>query len=547
MDQNLGTEQDTFDRWYAPFASTLNRSEFLEQLDSMGSRLVTVPPAHLPRLDGYIRGRWLTEPRELRGLFSVRPDDVAGIVAEAGDPTAAAGLLSMHPSGHVRQAAVELLGREPSPTALRFLLIRASDWVPQVRLAASGAVKTFLTNHSGADLISALGLVDRLASTSRGSELAGDILNSIARDVPIEALINRLGDPDPIGRRVVAQLLVTSGHALDALEPAIRRADPAALQIIGEAAILEASDEQRDAVLSRLLSARSPALAEKSLWTLLQESPDHEVFAQHALLDRRRRVRAVAIRHLQRAGTDVAAFYRDLLVADPVAGLRGLADCGNAADATVAAERLTDADPRVRRAAVETVSRLDGARYVGQLIELLRDDSVGVAMAAGRRLAELSVPRQDTVRLWKAMNSDGGPHLLRACSRAARGLPRWSRLTLGLRAASSRDVELHAAGIELTDQVATAWNRSFTAPTADESADLIPLIESARSNIGEQRYDALAFAVRPYGLVADVAEAVAAETPTPIADDHAGGTPTGAFQRIRNRIRSLGGQGRRRE
>ncbi|GAB3850938.1 HEAT repeat domain-containing protein [Dactylosporangium cerinum] len=59
-------------------------------------------------------------------------------------------LASLHPDGHVRQAAVTAMGRRPlRPAHLPFLLERANDWVPEVRAAAHEVLRSQLGQHPG--------------------------------------------------------------------------------------------------------------------------------------------------------------------------------------------------------------------------------------------------------------------------------------------------------------------------------------------------------------------------------------------------------------
>ncbi len=406
----------------------------------------------------------------------------------------------MHPSGYVREASVVLLDRDASPRALRFLLVRCGDWVPEVCRAAENAVERRLNKPNADELLKCLGLLDRLSSTSRGSVIARRALDSVVQFVTIEALIQALRGREVASRRLAAQLLVENGHTLDALEAALRQADPRTLHVIGEAALSQVTNGERAELLGRLMSARSPYLAELAFWTLLKEEPDSDVLAMDGLRDRRRGMRLLARHHLQRTGFDAPAFYRELLHRDPVPALRGLGDCGAAADAARAAAYLVEADPIVRRTAVEAVARLDAAGYAERLVERLADDDVGVAATAARYLSRVGLPAATTDQLWSMMTSDRRPHVVHACSRAARGLPRWSRSRIALRSIAATDSSLREIGLELVDHVLFTWNRSYVAPAPDEVEELSALLTSTRDSLGESRYEALAFATASYGI-----------------------------------------------
>jgi hypothetical protein len=211
-------------------------------------------------------------------------------------------------------------------------------------------------------------------------------------------------------------------------------------------------------------------------------------------------MRLLSREHLGRTGFDAAAFYRDLLQRDPVAALRGLGDCGAATDAASAIVLLTDPDPAVRKAAVEAVARLDAAKFRGRLVDCLADDDASVAATAARSLSRVGVPAGVTDQLWTMMSSDKRAHVARSCSRAARGLPRWSRSLIALRAVAAGEEPLYEIGQDLVDHVLLTWNRSFITPTPDEAAELTALLDSTSDILDDDRYEALVFAMSAYGI-----------------------------------------------
>jgi hypothetical protein len=57
MDVEDPDREQTFDRWYAPYAPPLNRTEFLSNLDNVGRRLLEVAPTRLRAHDERMRRR----------------------------------------------------------------------------------------------------------------------------------------------------------------------------------------------------------------------------------------------------------------------------------------------------------------------------------------------------------------------------------------------------------------------------------------------------------------------------------------------------------
>ena len=70
-------------------------------------------------------GQWTT----------LRPDDVSAI-ARLSHAWAPLGIMSYHPSGFVREAAVRALARRTDGREVPFLVLRVNDWVAEVRAVA---------------------------------------------------------------------------------------------------------------------------------------------------------------------------------------------------------------------------------------------------------------------------------------------------------------------------------------------------------------------------------------------------------------------------
>ena len=103
------------------------------EMNVMLPELAAVRPSAVRRFDDRLRGRQWTEPSGLTGWFRVQPSDVQLLVQRCDDSRMAAALLSMHPNGFVREEAIKALASIDTGRALPYLVVRAADWVPQVR------------------------------------------------------------------------------------------------------------------------------------------------------------------------------------------------------------------------------------------------------------------------------------------------------------------------------------------------------------------------------------------------------------------------------
>jgi len=91
----------------------------MRELEDLAAELPAVDTEDLPRFEVLVRSRWRYAHREpLVG-------HIAGVHA--------LGFLSFHSNGYRREEAVERLAYLYDDAALRYLILRMSDWVPEVR------------------------------------------------------------------------------------------------------------------------------------------------------------------------------------------------------------------------------------------------------------------------------------------------------------------------------------------------------------------------------------------------------------------------------
>ncbi len=89
---------------------------------------------------------------KLAAWYQLQPGELARISRRAHAPMLVQ-LLMCHPDGRVREAAIRMANLRPDRgRELRFLLVRLNDWVPEVRRAASEALRARLTASSADQL-----------------------------------------------------------------------------------------------------------------------------------------------------------------------------------------------------------------------------------------------------------------------------------------------------------------------------------------------------------------------------------------------------------
>ncbi len=322
-----------------------------------------VMPSGLAPLERLVRG-------SLAWRVSASQAAIEATLAEI-DPALAVGFLgiaSWHPDGHVREWAVRGLARCTDERAIRFLLLRLDDWVPQVRSPAVAAAQARLTADSAAAFVAALPLLRALGTRVRSTPLVDWIERWLLQPQFRTELLRGLSHPDRFVRRATLACYAKADQVdlREPLEIALRDSDVATrLQAFALGRERLGAEERR--WFAEALCDDDMGLLRAEGLALLDEIDPAAALPrlEAALLDRAAVVRGTARFLLRRRGLvrDWAAFYR---------------------------EASSSSEPRVRRAALASLGDLGSAAEDGdRIVTLLHDDTVGVVAAALRALGQL--------------------------------------------------------------------------------------------------------------------------------------------------------------
>lgn len=402
------------------------------------------------------------DPRTLRPWLAREAEMVAGNL----------GLLltlACHPDGRVREAAVHLLARRRGPLSTALLLVRAVDWVPQVRAPARQALRERLTTTELTDWVRGAALLSWQAGLERGDPELAAAAQSLLRTAEGQQVIREeVAQVESATRLALLQVVAGLPDAERRSLLTAFQADPAATIRRRVAQLM--NPEQ----LEPFLRDRDAGVREVALTRQLHLVPPDEVpdFLLVALLDHQSSVRALAQFEARRRGVDVAAWYvgqeegklRPLALRGWVAGVRE-------AHAAVSEERVRSwhghPNARVRLEVMYTLGVLTPERHVDLLAQGLLASSREAQVAA--RLLEasgqLSVPLLQV--LWPQALLRQRMRLVRLAAR----LPRFEAATLLLGWRSEAEPEITAQiDLTVTALLEGAGRTYYIRPTAAQQA-----------------------------------------------------------------------------
>lgn len=395
------------------------------------------------------------------------------------------------PNGFIRERALDAFTRYPGPLAFATGLIRSTDWVAEVRTAATALVRSIAPQLTSSDIVRFLELAVRLKDRVRVDEQlwqtciehritaseSREALWTAARNWSNSSLLRRcafeylmLGEPDMV---------------FDVVRGALVDPDPrVGLWALAQIEGLR-SAEKRARLLKFALAAKHAAVRRTALRRYVSLKTDDCVQSlRTALFDSARGVREVAafelkgmtgesalpiwraaILHPQRRASDVA------IIALCESGERG--DVENLASAGVARNAV------LRASILRGLWRVSSADLEPRLISALKDRSTRVI----RQAAEIfrhGTSALDALTLDEALGSvddDRAPYLIAL----SESLGKWAGLEFLLHQALSSDHERAECAADHLDRWILTANRKFVAPSGYQVQQLTNLLRLAQS------------------------------------------------------------------
>ena len=458
-----------------------DRKSILASAKAIHHLLQMLKPPDFVRFDEFVRQGYADWRVRREPWYVVKPKDV-GHLASMGDMSVSLlGIASCHTNGHVREAAVRELGKTETGTELPFLLIRANDWVPEIRSSA----RDFLLNRIRSDyihrLMDWLPLALRLSNVGRDdhSAILEAVRGLLATSEAREALCEGFGSQDQFVRRFCFQLALNSNEAdlLMVLQRALAHGNP---QVRKEAvhklhAILPTGGSKE--LLVRARKDGCMAIRREALQIFAEKYADEaDQEFQSALLDGNIGVREEAQYYFQKKGTvDLRAYYSRRLETSNsrqvCAAIAGVGETGVAKDSQLVERFLHNQSSKVRVAALHAIAKLNPDAHFDKFVLALDDASSKVA-----REAVLALRKKPNLvggqRLWEIYDSCRYSHGKRWALFLLARISKWDSITFLIQSLTDQNDSC----VELSQRYIVRWfsryNRSFATPTAEQLSRL---------------------------------------------------------------------------
>jgi HEAT repeat protein len=462
-------------------------------------------PGRLAWLDEHIRHGYY---RWGDAWGTLTPDAVMGLAQTADFDPLVIGLVASHPNGYVRAAALEQLARSTSGQDIRFLALRANDWVEPVAARATELLASRLRSENRLAVLDALPFIVRLLEGRRRDhrEIQRALRAVLISDGGEDALTRAAGFKTAV-RRKMYELLTheVSPFQRRLIEAAARDPDVVIRARAIRWAGSDADFDDRAGILERALSHDPVPLIRSLALTMLSEHMPERIAGlfPNILLDRAASVRAharfvIGAHQLPLVPRDVYVQRLDGTVTTQIGvAIEGVGETGARADAERILGFLRSDAPRLRRSALHALARLDAERANALAIEALGDHASTVRSVA----IDILTANARSVN-FELVNDRArslpDPSARRQVLRLLKNAPKWDAPAFLLEALRDPDDSVRSLASRLLDLWIERFNRNQTQPTAAQLHRIDTLLDSAAPYVSEERVRSLRGNIRPW-------------------------------------------------
>ncbi len=457
-------------------------------------------PLDLATLDQRVRESWVAyRYYDLNNWQALRPSDISRL-AQSKFAASLLGLASLHSNGYVREAATCALAAQRSGKELSFLLIRLNDWVTQVRSVAELAVTERISTDYAVHFLANIGLVLHLRACGRvDRKFVDDICGLLRLPECKEALRAGMNSEDRAIRRISYQLAAEADPStrLEIVRALMTDPDAVARSWAVRHLIPNVLPDELPDVALPLLNDKFMPIRRDALWAVATKRPDLAAEPlRRALLDSHVSMREVARQFVAIANVaDTRSFYIEALErgtdSNRYAAICGLGETGESSDASRIAPFLDSQVPKIRRAAVYAVAKLDTEGHLSRLVGFLSDEKASIAREAMKALLSRvrQIPIEDLERL---VETGSNFHTRRNALALMLVVGKWQRLPLLLLTCVDNDGKLASLATRAVRDWFFGFNRSFVPPTQMD----IEKIQSVLSRVELKLPDGMAKELR---------------------------------------------------
>lgn len=410
--------------------------------------------------------------------------------------------------GYRRENAVRRLGVLGNPIAIPKLILRANDWVPQVRLAAVQAIHRLAIPANASAFVSCLPEIYHLGRCGRDNhdKLIASIEGFLVSDENASHVIEGLSSDEPLVARASVSLILENGLLGKTQVVEMLMDHPDVLVRVKVCNLLRGLDaEVRTPALKKAIVDPFMPIRREAFQILIKDGLSDDLM-ESFLFDRHSSIREIAIKNLKESGVDIKQIYLDGLASDTIFNMRcslwGIGELNCVEDAAKVKRFLSSAYPSLRKQSLMTLAKLTGSAVIEDLESALLDGSPAVCKVSVKLLNKLDVSYSSAGLMEIAEHLVHG-HTLSCCLAVAKKMNKWERLIFlvclfdVLQQSETVSATTILAAIRLWDE---GFNKSAAQPTKEQLDVLSEKLKICGDALVSCRYGNIKFTLRSFGV-----------------------------------------------
>ena len=275
-------------------------------------------------------------------------------------------LLAFHRNGYIREAAINQLSFDYPNITIPVLLIRANDWVNQIKDIAINKLNEFINLNNNKEFLPYLGLISQLQSKKRydNSGIISLIENNLNRDCYKEyyKLLESNKDKSRVALRVAAR---DDSRLSELIKVSYLSHDMIVKLEILNIAKNQLSNQDLYDVLGKFLNDKAAVVRKKCIYIFLAKFPENATTVLTKILfDISFSLHELARFYLRQNKIQPTEIYKDALINHdrplPII-IMGLAEAGHKDDFKLIEPYLNDSTVKVKSACIYAVFKLKHA------------------------------------------------------------------------------------------------------------------------------------------------------------------------------------------
>lgn len=272
-------------------------------------------------------------------------------------------ILCCHPNGYIRYKAIKTLTESSVQDAIPFLIVRANDWVDEIRTLCCATLDGFICNEIIYHFVESLPLLEQLKSKGRHDEMC-DRIELIRK---IELLLATQCS-DALFKKINSQEIIIARYAFDILARCDSQVERLLVDTLNARDIIikvnafilaghQYNSEQFLIYLNKIKNDKLMPIRKMALYAFIERYPNHaKDILEHALLDASRSIRHLSRYYLKQQGiTEFSDYYRDAIIREDKKiklAILGLSESGSKQDFKYIRPFITKNIPRLNSAIV---------------------------------------------------------------------------------------------------------------------------------------------------------------------------------------------------